>query len=137
MSFLLKCLLGLIIGIVLLIAFVSFAVWSLVKLASILLRFILYCFFAAPLWFLVILFIPGIIDDGALIIVLLVLAILRGVSGDGSGSSDSYVLNKKSGIIHRRFSDTADTIKDEHKKPLSYSEAEELVNRGGRYRYKK
>ena len=51
--------------------------------------------------------------------------------------STRYVLNKKSGVIHDKYSDSANTIKDNHKVEISSYDADELVNRGKRYRYKK
>ena len=51
--------------------------------------------------------------------------------------SDRYVLNKKSGVIHDKWSDSAKTIKDNHKVEISSYDADKLVNRGKRYRYKK
>lgn len=61
-------------------------------------------------------------------------------SGSSSGSSNrsyaGYVLNKKSGVIHDRWSDSADEISETHKKYISYSEALELVGRNTRYRFK-
>lgn len=51
--------------------------------------------------------------------------------------STSYVLNKKTGVIHESGSYSASTIKDNHKKNISSSKADELVRRGTRYRYKK
>ena len=51
--------------------------------------------------------------------------------------STSYVLNKKTGVIHEQGSYSASTIKDNHKKNISSSKADELVGRGTRYRYKK
>ena len=51
--------------------------------------------------------------------------------------ADPYVLNTKSGIIHDRWSESADTIKENHRANLSSSEADELVSRKTRYRFKK
>jgi hypothetical protein len=50
--------------------------------------------------------------------------------------STSYVLNKKTGVIHEQGSYSASTIKDNHKRNISSSKADELVGRGTRYRYR-
>lgn len=54
----------------------------------------------------------------------------------GSGSFNSYVLNKKSGVIHDRWDSSVDTISSHHQKAITSSKAWELVNRGTRYRFK-
>lgn len=51
--------------------------------------------------------------------------------------SSGYVLNKKSGVIHERWSDTASTIKDNHRVDISSYDANRLVSRGKKYRFKK
>ena len=50
--------------------------------------------------------------------------------------SYSYVLNKRTGVIHDRNSESAKTVKDEHRAYLTRYEADELVRRGTRYHYK-
>lgn len=59
------------------------------------------------------------------------------VGCSGGYYSSNYVLNKKSGVIHEKWSESANTIKDNHKVEISAYDADKLVNRGTRYRYKK
>ena len=51
-------------------------------------------------------------------------------------ASRLLVLNKKTGVIHDRWDSSVDTISEHHRRDISYSEAQELVNRGTRYRFK-
>jgi hypothetical protein len=53
-----------------------------------------------------------------------------------SSSASSYILNKKTGVIHNRWDSSVDTISSRHQIPISSSEAWDLVNRGTRYRFK-
>ena len=53
-----------------------------------------------------------------------------------TGSGGEYVLNRKSGVIHDRYDDSVDTISEKNQKLISYSEAQELINRGTKYRWK-
>lgn len=58
-------------------------------------------------------------------------------SSGGYGDYKGYVLNKKSKVIHSKYSDSEGTIGPHHKKELSYSEAMDLINRNGKYHFKK
>lgn len=48
----------------------------------------------------------------------------------------SYVLNTKSKVIHEKYSDSAETISDAHRKELSYFEALELISNNENFRFK-
>ena len=76
-----------------------------------------------------------------LVIVALILArkfVKQGsVFGASGGEYKGYVLNKKSKVIHEKYSGSDDSIGSHHRKELSYSEARELVDNGGKYRFKK
>ena len=131
--------------------------WLLVKALPIIGRFLLYCVIAIPAW-IFLFFVPGVLDESGLLIFLLFLAVARsGESGFSnsnifgsrssgysysdsdysSGSSySSYVLNKRTGVIHRRWDDSADTISSHNQRAITSSEAWDLVNRGTRYRFK-
>ena len=120
-------------------------IWLLMKAVPILIKIALYCVAAVMIVFAIRLLITGFSLMGGLLIVLLVYAVvkLKGSSYSGSSyySSDysggsSYVLNKKTGVIHDRWDSSVDTISEHHRRDISYSEAQELVNRGTRYRFK-
>ena len=53
-----------------------------------------------------------------------------------SGDYKGYVLNKKSKVIHRKYSDSEETISPQHKKEVSYSEAMDLINNNKKYHFK-
>ena len=53
------------------------------------------------------------------------------------GDYKGYVLNQKSKVIHKKYSDSEETISPHHKKEVSYSEAMELINNNGKYHFKK
>ena len=100
---------------------------------------------AIPLWIAFLIFVPGFLDEGGLLLVLLIMAIVKSgdsgysgysYSGTGYSGGSSYVLNKKTGVIHDRWNSSVDTISEHHRRDISYSEAQEVVNRGTRYRFK-
>ncbi len=109
--------------------------WVLIKLLPLILRLFLYCLIALPIWIVCLLLIPGPIDEGALFLFLLVIAI--GKASSDSGYGGGYVLNKKSKVIHPLTSNSVASISDKHRKVLSSSEAFDLIGRGGKYRFKK
>ena len=122
-------------------ALVVVGIWLFIKALPILLRLLLYCIIAIPLWIILLIVVPGFLDESALFLILLVFAFIKakgtGSSGGYSSSSGSYILNKKTGVIHSSWDSSADTISDKHRRPLSSSEAQELVQRGTKYRFKK
>jgi len=59
------------------------------------------------------------------------------IFGPPMGDYKNYVLNKKSKVIHEKYSDSEETISSHHRKELSYSEAVDLVNNKENYRFKK
>lgn len=134
--------------------------WLLIKALPILGRFLLYCVIAIPAWIFFLFFVPGFLDEGVVLLFLLVMAIARSEGSGfsisnmfgsrsagsyysdseysgGSSYSGSYVLNKKTGVIHDRWDPSVDTISDHHQRAITSSEAWELVGRGTRYRFKK
>ena len=128
-------------GGLIMLALVVAGIWLFIKVLPILLRLLLYCVIALPLWIILLIIVPGFLDEGALFLVLLVIAFIK-AKGTGSAegyssSSGSYILNKKTGVIHSSWDSSADTISDKHRRKVSYSEAQELVNRGTKYRFKK
>ena len=56
--------------------------------------------------------------------------------GSSGGEYKSYVLNKKSKVIHEKYSDSAETISPHHRKELSSSEARDLIANNGKYHFK-
>ena len=71
------------------------------------------------------------------IIILIIKKIKRRKHVVGSYYSTRYVLNKKTGVIHETGSESANNIKENHRVKISDYDAEKLVSRGTRYRYKK
>lgn len=132
-------------GILITLAVIIGGIWLLIKAMPILIKIALYCMAAVMIVFAIRLLITGFSLIGVLLIVLLVFAVvkLKGSSYSGSSyySSDysdgnSYVLNKKTGVIHNRWDSSVDTISEHHRRDISCSEAQDLVNRGTRYRFK-
>ena len=58
-------------------------------------------------------------------------------SGGDYQDYKGYVLNKKSKVIHQKYSDSERTIGSHHKKEISYSEAMNLINNNEKYHFKK
>ena len=56
--------------------------------------------------------------------------------GSSGGEYKSYVLNKKSKVIHEKYSESAETISPHHRKEISSSEARELISNNGKYHFK-
>ena len=132
-------------GALITLAMIIGGIWLLIKALPIILRFLLYCVMAIPLWIAFIIFVPGFFDEGGLLLLLLIAAIVKSggssysgytYSGSGYSGGSSYVLNKKTGVIHDRWDSSVDTISEHHRRDISYSEAQDLVNRGTRYRFK-
>ena len=128
----------------LLITFLMFiaGLWLLGKILPAFVKLMGYCIRLIPLWIILIIFVPGFLDECVLALILIGFAIAKvrdkGYSGAySSWTSNDYVLNKKSGIIHRKYDSSVDTISNRHRKSISYTEAQNLVNKGTRYRYKK
>ena len=121
---------------------IGLGIWLFIKALPALLRFLLYSIIALPVWIVLLLFFPGVFDEGVLTIILLVLAISKSLGGDNdssgySYSSDNFVLNKRSKVIHDRWSDSVDTISERNRKNISFSEAQDLINNNQKYRFKK
>ena len=138
-------------SIIIVFALVVAGVWIFIKILPTLLRFLLYFVCSIPVLIFLLIFVPGFLDEAVLLLGLLLFAIAK-AAGSGSSSrwtssassgysgsysnTGSYVLNKKTGVIHDRWDSSVDTISDNHRRSLSYSEAHALVNRGTRYRFK-
>ena len=56
--------------------------------------------------------------------------------GSSGGEYKGYVLNKKSKVIHEKYSDSAETISPHHRKEISSSEADELIRNNEKYHFK-
>ena len=132
-------------GVLITLVMIIGGIWLLIKALPVLIKIGLYCLAAVMIFFSARLLITGFKLIGVLMLVLVVYAVfkLKGsnysgssyYSSDYSGGSD-YVLNKKTGVIHDRWDSSVDTISEHHRRDISYSEAQELVNRGTRYRFK-
>ena len=112
---------------------IGLILFVIVKLWSVIWRLLVYAVISIPVW-AILLFVPGFLDEGGFAIFLVIMAFVRGGSTSGGGG---YVLNKKTGVIHDIWSSSADTISEKHRKTISFSEAEDLVNRGTKYHFKK
>ena len=125
-------------GIVIAVILSILGLWLLFKVFAVFLKLLKYLLFALPLFILGLIFIPGPIDEGVLFIFCLLLAIAKSAADSmPDGSYNSYVLNKKSKVIHPDYSHSASTISEKNRKPISSSEAWNLAGRGGKYRFKK
>lgn len=126
--------------------------WLITKMIPVIFRFSIYCFICIPVWILLS-FIPGFYDESGFIILLFIIAFIRTFFKNSSKNNNqpnvtypsynynfdsfkNYVLNKRTGIIHEKWSSTADTISEKHRKELSYSDAQELINKSRKYRFK-
>lgn len=121
------------IGIVIL---VVVARYVLLPLAKFLFHFLKWVLKTLPILILIIIFIPGIIDEGVYVLVLLFLTVFDLIKGDDySGSySEHFVLNKKSKIAHSAYDSSADTVAPKHRKDV-YATRSEVEDMG--YRIKK
>ena len=127
-------------GTLIVLALVVAGMWILVKEIPFLLKFMLYG--AGIIILFVILFnlLPVLLAGGGFLLMIIIFAVIKlrdskyseGYSSSGGG----YVLNKKSGVIHNSWDSSVDTISYNHKRNISYSEAQDLVNRGTKYRFK-
>ena len=126
-------------SILIILALAVAGLWLFIKAIPVLGRFLLYCVIATPVW-IFLFFVPGFLDEGGLLILLLFLAVARsggssffgsessrysysGSDYSGGSSYSSYVLNKRTGVIHRRWDDSADTISSRNQRAITSSEA--------------
>ena len=124
-------------GTLIVLALVVACMWILVKVIPFLLKFMLYG--AGIIILFVILFnlLPVLLAGGGLLLMVIIFAVVKLRDSEGySSSGGGYVLNKKSGVIHNSWDSSVDTISYNHKRNISYSEAQDLVNRGTKYRFK-
>lgn len=138
------------VGIYLLSAFFSAFKWIL----SVTGRLLINCMKALPVW-VVLFFIPSFIDEVVFAVVLLYLAIVdrslldllddiisprlhlrRNSADEHDEPYMPYVLNTRTGVIHDRWSRSADTISPDNRIYLTYEQSQELTNRGDKYRWK-
>lgn len=115
-------------------------IWLLIKVLPVILKLMKYCVLAIPLWILFT-FIPGFLDEVILFFILMLFAFIKAMDtcclrGYGNDSGNYYVLNKKTGVIHNFWDSSTDTIGENHRRMISYTEAQDLINRGSRYRFK-
>jgi len=146
---------------IIMIAFIVGIVWLIKKLWRTIIRIVLYSLLSIPVWLGLCIFISPLRNQygyGITLLIIIVLAVRKSISkstssdkfdysaltktysspySSSSSYSSSYVLNKKTGVIHDSWSDSASEISDKHKKYITSSEAQSLVDRGTRYRYKK
>lgn len=85
---------------------------------------------------------PGFIYPLLYVVVLCLISVRKfikhgSIFTTSSGEYKGYVLNRKSKVIHDKYSDSGDTVSPHNRKELSYSEASELVRQNDRYRFKK
>ena len=107
----------------------------LIPFFKLLFNFLKWLFKTLPILILIALFVPGPIDEGVYLIVILCLAIADTIKlGDSGYYGGHYILNKKSKIAHRASDPSADTIGYNHREDV-YATESELESRG--YRIKK
>ncbi len=98
-----------------------------------LIRFVLKHFLMLIGLAFVLFLIPGIIDEGIAVIVIIILALAS--SGSSSGYSDSgydhYILNKRSKVAHRYFSDSANSVSEKNRREI-FATRSELREKGYR-----
>jgi chromate transport protein ChrA len=127
-------------NVLLTIAIVVLVIRLLIKAFPTILRFLFWCVAVLLFFDLFVFLIPGPIDETLLFLALIVLGIRSfrssKSSSNWSGSSGSYVLNKKSGVIHDAWDPSVETIAEKHRRSITYSEALDLVERGTKYRFK-
>lgn len=118
------------------IGLIILAIWVFKKLLPVILRFLLYCLCAFPLW-IIFFFIPTFIDEIILLIILFILAFKKVYDDSYYGISDSigesiFRLNKKSGVIHNSSSSDYNNISEKHRKTITRSEADDLINKNSK-----
>lgn len=104
-----------------------------IPLFRFLFHFFKWVFRSLPILILLAIFVPGAIDEGVYLIVILFLTIVDTIKlGDSGGYyGDHYVLNKKSKIAHRASDPSANTIGYNHREDV-YPTEYELEGRGFR-----
>lgn len=119
-----------VIGIVVLVVLVKFVIIPLFKF---LFHFLKWVLRSLPILIIIAIFVPGVIDEGVYLIVILFLALVDTIKLGGSGSyyGDLFILNKKSKIAHRASDPSADTIGYNHREEV-YATEYELESRGFR-----
>lgn len=119
-----------VIGIAVLVILVRFV---LIPFFKFLFNFFKWVFRSLPILILIAIFVPGVIDEGVYLIVILFLALVDTIKlGDSGGYyGDHYILNKKSKIAHRASDPSANTIGYNHREDV-YATEYELENRGFR-----
>lgn len=119
-----------VIGIVVLVVLVKFVIIPLFKF---LFHFLKWVLRSLPILIIIAIFVPGVIDEGVYLIVILFLALVDTIKLGGSGSyyGDHFILNKKSKIAHRASDPSADTIGYNHREEV-YATEYELESRGFR-----
>lgn len=152
MSFLVYFLLG-IIAIVLIIVALFYLAKGLLLLLFWFLRFLPTMIKATIYWLVIVLLyaifwltndIPSLpfITFPLLYLALIALIVIRryakygSVFGASGGEYTSYVLNKKSKVIHDKYSDSAETISPHNRKEITSSEARDLINNNSKYHFK-
>ena len=107
----------------------------LIPFFKLLFNFLKWLFKTLPILIIIALFVPGVIDEGVYLIIILFLAIVDTIKlGDTGYYGDHYILNKKSKIAHKASDPSADTIGYNHREDV-YATESELKSRG--YRIKK
>ena len=119
-----------VIGIVVLVVLVKFVIIPLFKF---LFHFLKWVLRSLPILIIIAIFVPGVIDEGVYLIVILFLALVDTIKLGGSGNyyGDHFILNKKSKIAHRASDPSADTIGYNHREEV-YATEYELESRGFR-----
>ena len=103
-------------------------IWPSIKFLFYFLKWVLK---TLPILILIAIFVPGVLDEGVYLIVVLILAIAETISSGSSYSVEHFVLNKKSRIAHRVSDPSADTIGANHRDDV-YATEYELKERGFR-----
>ena len=132
-SIIIKLLVKIVIWIVLPVILVKYVIWPMVKF---LLTFLKWIIKTLPILIIIAILIPGILDEGVYLLVLLFLTVLDMVGGNDfiSSCSEHFVINSKSGIAHHFLDSSADTIGLNHRIDI-FATRSEIENMG--YRIKK
>ena len=116
------------VGLALLVFIARYVIWPLIKF---LFNFLKWVLKTLPILILIAIFVPGVLDEGVYLIVVLILAIAETISSGSSNYGEHFVLNKKSKIAHRASDPSADTIGANHREDV-YATEYELNERGFR-----